>query len=148
MKNDSALRTRILRIVIMDDEPFVGEAMKIMIRGWFNDATVLTFTDAEKALQELAREVPDLFTTDWNHPKHLCPEMFRLLAAKKTKCPIFVISADSDRVEANGALKEYSDLGLNITLRSKPFTAEWLHGELAKYLGPDNPPQQSQEAEP
>jgi DNA-binding NarL/FixJ family response regulator len=132
--------TRAPRIVILDDEPFVSECIKMLVRFYFNDAGILTFTDAEEALQELMREDPDLFTTDFNHPKIPCDEILRLLAARKVKYPIFVISAWAEWLKPEKLLDEFVDQGLNVSLLSKPFTLEQLRALLLKHLGPgDNP---------
>jgi CheY-like chemotaxis protein len=55
---------RPLRIVMMDDVPNVLEIIEFMFRSFYKDATILTFTDAKLACQELMREAPDLFITD------------------------------------------------------------------------------------
>jgi len=135
-RNDSSLRTRPLRIVTMDDEPFMGEAMKMMLRFDLPNAEILNFTDAEAALEELEREAPDLFTTDWHHPGMLNGDgLLRILASWVVKYPIFVISASAESLEASGMVKEYADRGLNVTLLSKPFLLHDLRRLMSAHLG-------------
>ena len=121
---------------MMDDEPFLGEIMKMMLQPGLPNAEILTFTSAECALQELERHTPDLFTTDYNHPHHKCEEMLKLLGAKKAKCPVIVISASAESLRADGRLEEYaSKLGLNFKLWQKPISPEQLRQELANLVG-------------
>ena len=129
-----ARKTRPPRIVVMDDEPYSGEGIKMAIK-WWTDATVLTFTDAEAAMQELLREDPDLFTTDWRHTKISCADMLSLLAERKVAYPIFVISASAEWLLKERILDEFRNKGLDVTLLTKPFTVEELHRELQKHLG-------------
>ena len=136
-KRDSPVRSRPLRIVMMDDEPFVGEAMKMMLQFDLPNAEILTFTDVEATLEELARKDPDLFTTDWNHPRIKGDEVLRILAAKKVKYPILVISAYPELLHQNGGLDEFVDQGLNVSFIGKPFLLENIRPYLSKYLGLD-----------
>jgi hypothetical protein len=48
----------VLRVVVLDDEEFVGEALRVILRFDLPDSIVLPYTDAELALQELEREDP------------------------------------------------------------------------------------------
>jgi CheY-like chemotaxis protein len=134
---------------VSDDQQNVTEALKSLLRLEYNDAEILTFTDAEEAWQELTRKDPDLFTTDWTHPKIRCGETLRLLAARKVKYPIFVITAYAEWLKENDFPREFLDQGLNVTLLSKPFTVEQLRSLLSKHLGPgENSKWQGVEATP
>lgn len=120
-------RKKPLRIITLDDEPFVLDATSMMIRFRFDDAIVLSFTDAEEALHELEREDPDLFTTDWNHPGRLHGgELLQVLANRGAKYPIFVMSAYAEYIQGKNLLRNFVAQGLNVSLISKPFTAEQL----------------------
>jgi DNA-binding NtrC family response regulator len=138
VKKESPHRNRPLRIVMLDDEPCVLDALKIMMQFVFNDTKILTCTDGKEALQELAQEAPDLFTTDWAHPTFPGEALLRVLAEKKVKYPIFVISARAEYIEANDLLGGYLDQGLNVSLLSKPFTLEQLRSLLLKHLDPSD----------
>jgi DNA-binding response OmpR family regulator len=131
VKKESPHRNRPLRIVMLDDEPCVLDALKIIMQFVFNDAKILTCTGSEEALQELAQEAPDLFTTDWAHPTFPGEALLRVLAEKKVTYPIFVISARAEYIE-------YLDQGLNVSLLSKPFTLEQLRSLLLKHLDPSD----------
>jgi len=129
-------KTRPFRIVALDDESFLVECLKLMIENAFQDAEVLVFTDAEEAVEELAQNPPDLFTTDWNHPGKLHGAgLLDVLAGRKIKYPIIVISAYANTIQSKDALRSFLDKGLRISLLSKPFTLEELHSLLFKHLG-------------
>jgi CheY-like chemotaxis protein len=128
--------SRPLRIVMLDDEPTVLDNLKTVLEFELDDAKILTFTDDEEALQELTREDPDLFTTDWYHPKIPCGEMLRILASRQVKYPIFVISGYAESDMAKGLVRQFVAQGLNVTLLAKPWEPDQLRSLLLKHLGP------------
>lgn len=130
---------RSLRIVVLDDEPFVGEALQMMLRFDLPDSFILTFTDAAAALQELEREGPDLFTTDINHVGMRFPEILDRLADRRGKFPVFVLSAWAESDTAKEMVKRCKDEGWNVTLLSKPFLLDDLRRPLSLHLGLDYP---------
>jgi two-component system response regulator ChvI len=141
--------SRPLRIVMLDDEPTMLDNLKTVLEFELDDAKILTFTDGEEALQELTREGPDLFTTDWYHPKIPCGEMLRALAARKVKYPIFVISGHAESDMAKGLVRQFVAQGLKVTLLSKPWTVGQLRALLLEHLGSSyNPQRQTVEDAP
>jgi TPR repeat protein/FixJ family two-component response regulator len=127
--------SRSLRIVMLDDEPLVLEALKMMLHFDHPSSFVLTFSSAESALQELEWKEPDLFTTDWNHPGKLCGDgLLRVLAERRVKFPIFVITAYAECIEEKDGLRGLLDQGLNVTLLSKPFLMEDLRRLIAEHV--------------
>jgi DNA-binding NtrC family response regulator len=131
-KKEPSRKPRPLRIVMLDDEAFVLETLKLVWSLEYSNAELLTFTDTQKALQELQREDPDLFTTDWNHYGMRGPEILKALAARKVKYPVFVISAFAP--EENVVVS--AGPGLNVTLLRKPFNVEQLRALLREHFGP------------
>jgi len=111
--------TRPLRIVMLDDEPMTLDVLEAIIRARFRDATVLKFDDAEEALNELAREAPDVFTTDWQHSKINGREMLHLLAQRGVRYPVFVISG---LAQVRDTLLRMPPKNLNVTYLRKPCT--------------------------
>ena len=109
-------KTRSLRIVMMDDESFVIEMLATVIRTSFKNVTILTFTNAKLAYQELMRETPDLFITDVYHPPPDGIEILRLLTEAKVKYPVLVVSGFA---KAKDVLP-YASRGLRVTFLSKP----------------------------
>lgn len=135
MDNNAACISRRLsppRIVMLDDEPAVLQCLTFVMRLWFKDAVLLTFDSADNATEELAREAPDLFTTDVNHLPPRGYEMLRTLAATGAKYPILVISAFA----TEEAVREWAGPELNAALLRKPFQMEDLRRELQQRLGP------------
>jgi CheY-like chemotaxis protein len=127
--------TRPLRIVVLDDEPCVREALQLLLRSYLPNSVILTFNDAESALQELEREDPDLFTTDLNHPGRLRGEaLLRILASGRVKYPILLITACAASIQQE-LLKRYVVQGLNIALLSKPFSPDDLRRLVSTHLG-------------
>jgi response regulator RpfG family c-di-GMP phosphodiesterase len=113
------------RIVILDDQPEVGECCELMLRKClFRDLDpleILTFTDAAKAMSELLREDPDLFITDIHHVGIPCDVMIETLAKRNIKYPILVVSASGEDVDWR---KHLSGLGrthgVTIRIQGKP----------------------------
>ena len=117
------------RIVMLDDQQGSLNALKLITEIWFRDATILTFDDSRDAMQELTREDPDLLTTDICHAGLSCKEMLRILAERKVKYPIFVISAGINWAKAGEPFSDFVNQGLNLTLLPKPFSVDefwWL----------------------
>jgi len=54
---------------MLDDEPCVLDALKIIMQFVFNDAKILTCTGSEEALQELAQEAP-IFSLQTGRTRH------------------------------------------------------------------------------
>jgi DNA-binding NtrC family response regulator len=124
---------RPLRIVVMDDEPSIVEWMRRVLERYLDGATVVGFTDANLAWQELIRETPDLFTTDIGHVGPTTSEMLRWLITNGAKHPIFVITANGTertKLEAN-----FLGCGLNLIFMWKPFTVEELGRNISVHLG-------------
>jgi FixJ family two-component response regulator len=113
-------RTRPPRIVMLDDEGTMLEFFASLVRALVKEATILTFTDAEKALRELMREAPDLFITDVYHPEPDGYELLRLLAEKKVKYPMIVLSGHAQEKDVQSC----AGPNLNVTFLSKPFPAK------------------------
>jgi CheY-like chemotaxis protein len=81
------------RIVVVDDSSDVLQLMGSLIHSWFKDAMVLLFQDGETAWRELLRANPDVLITDLQRPSKMDGwEMIRLLAERKVKYPIVVVT--------------------------------------------------------
>jgi CheY-like chemotaxis protein len=127
-------RTRPPKIVVVNDEPILLDAYEAIIRSCLADVTVLRFDDGEEAWKELVREDPDLLITDLNRAKFNGFHMLLLLAERKVKYPILVLSgvasSNSDKV------KESTFPNLNVTLRQMPFSPDQLKRDLSILLSP------------
>lgn len=99
------------KIVIVNDEQFFLELMEMMIPLWFKTATILTFTDPAKALEELARENPDLLITGVQMPKIDGGYIVQRLSEKEVTYPIIVTSGLPDDAQW---VQEYANKGLRV----------------------------------
>lgn len=121
------------RIVMIDDLPAVLDTLESLTKIWFKEVTILRFTDAEQAYQELEREAPDLFITDVCHPAPDGDELLRRLTEKKATFPIFIISAYVRKIEDLRPGSVGPDL--KATLIPKPFTIDEFYRQLLNQVG-------------
>jgi DNA-binding NarL/FixJ family response regulator len=127
-----ASRSASSRIVLLDDEILVTDALGLIIRDWRRDALVLPFQDEAAAWQELLQADPDLFITDIMRPGMAGCEMLRLLAQRAIEFPILVYSGYASEAQ----VRQWGGPDLNVTLLQKPSTAEELRRQLCKHIGP------------
>ena len=132
------------RIVIVDDEEFVGEMMELLVKGHFQEVTVLRFQNRDTAWQELQRAEPVLLITDMNN--HNIPgrteymgmsgwKLLPLLAERAVRYPILVVSGSFLLPGIESEARARAGRDLNITFMSKPFTAEFFQSEVRRILG-------------
>ena len=120
------------RIVVLDDIPLFHEVIEPYLQLAYVDATILNFTDPNKAWAQLLRQDPDVFITDWCHRPLPGKELLERLAVRKAKYPIFVLSAYAKEEQVRAA----AGPDLNVSLLSKPFKVEDLYGLLRVHVGP------------
>jgi response regulator RpfG family c-di-GMP phosphodiesterase len=118
------------KIIMVNDEPYVLEALEMMLRLWFKNATILMFNVPEEALEELLRSDPDLLITDDKMPRMDGYEIVGRLADSNVTYPIIVTSPWSP---TEAWVREWANYGLNISYLAQPFTVEELKGELTKH---------------
>ena len=97
-KKEPPQKARPLRIIMVDDVDTTLESIKLVMQYLLPEATILAFQLAGDGLEEVERQHPDLFTTDWTHAGMPGAEILERLAAMKVKYPIFVISACADMI--------------------------------------------------
>jgi DNA-binding NtrC family response regulator len=120
------------RIVLVNDCPEPIQLLELLINDWFPGATILTFQSGEQAWQELLREDPDLLITDMRRENDPMDgwTMVPLLAEKKVKYPIVVVTAYAGYDNNDRVRKPFQDLlrnarrALNITAVPIPFINE------------------------
>ena len=137
-----------IRIVLVNDDLGILELMGSFISDSFKQATVLTFQDGNTARQEIEREAPDVLITDMvreNDPMDGWA-MIPLLAEKKVKYPIIIISAcrefaaENDNHVLKVESKSFHELlrqarrVINITTLAIPFDFEELQKRLQTSL--------------
>ena len=115
------------RILVVDDEPFVCDAVKMMLT--FDGHEVTTVNSAKEALEVFEPGKFDLIITDFAMPSMRGDEMASAIRARVPKQPILMITAYAEMLESTGAKPSAVDCVI-----SKPFMLEDLRDAIAKAL--------------
>jgi CheY-like chemotaxis protein len=101
------------RIVLVNDDAGLLQMMESLICDAFKEVVVLQFQNGEQAWQELQRQDPDILVTDMQRPDDSMDgwAMIPLLADKKVKYPVVIVSACSEfstqnDLETSGAVPD------------------------------------------
>jgi|GEM_PF-5726865 len=119
------------RIVMLDDVEGVLLSLSAVVQILYPNAVILKFTDSIEAWEELLRQPPDLFTTDWQHEGIHGTTFLRLLVAQEVKFPVLVVSS-SACVEAVSAIAGGK---IDVSLVPKPWEIGVLLGHISRRLG-------------
>src|SRR6266853_1208029 len=119
-------------ILVVDDEPFVCEAVKMMLS--FDGHNVETASSGQEALAMFAPGKFDLIITDFAMPEMKGDELAAAIKARAPKQPIVMITAYAEMLKSSGNLLEGVD-----SVISKPFLLENLREAIAKVTGPKYP---------
>jgi DNA-binding NarL/FixJ family response regulator len=122
-----------LRIVLLDDEPQVRAAHRIMIQFRFADAVIIECEDGDEAWKILQASPPDLFITDLTHLGLRVEEMLKRLDEVQIQFPILVVSAFHEGLDL---LREQHQANPQLPrgFLDKPFTAAALHAEIERLI--------------
>ena len=113
------------RILVVDDEPLVCDAVKMMLE--FDGHIVETARNAKDALAMLDKGKFDLVITDFEMPIMKGDELAAAIKARDPKQPVILITAYAEMLQASGnPLK-----GIDLTI-SKPFLLQNLRDAIAK----------------
>jgi two-component system, NarL family, capsular synthesis sensor histidine kinase RcsC len=126
-QNASVLPPR--RILVVDDEPFVCDAVKMMLD--FDGHQVETAGSARDALAMFDKGKFDLVITDFAMPEMKGDELAAAIKAKSPNQPVVMITAYAEMLQASGKSMPGVDL-----LISKPFLLEHLRDAIARTTGP------------
>jgi CheY-like chemotaxis protein len=118
---NSPFRDR-LRIVWLEDEPFVTELGAVCLRKCTPEFDLLVFTDGDDAWRYLCIQQPDLFITDCCHPGLPGRAVIRKLAERSAPFPV---------IWSCGCSREFHEqdkdsFELKLTWLPKPWTFEQL----------------------
>ncbi len=121
------------RILVIDDEPFVCDAVKMMLM--FDGHSVETASSGQEALAMFEAGKFDVVITDYAMPAMKGDELAMAIKAKAPTQPIVMITAYAEMIQASG-----NPLGGVDALISKPFLLENLREAIAKVTpsGPSN----------
>lgn len=107
------------RILVVDDEPLVCEALALMLS--FDGHQVQTASNGVEALDRLRQGTFDLLITDYAMPEMRGDELARQVANLFPRLPVLMITAHAEVLAAN----QVSLPGVALVL-SKPFMLDTL----------------------
>ena len=123
------------RILVVDDEPFVCDAVKMMLA--FDGHDVVTANDAKEALEIFDKNKFDLVITDFAMPGMKGDELAAAIKARSPRQPVVMITAYAEMLQSSGKQLPGVDF-----LVSKPFLLEHLREAISTVLpepGSDDP---------
>jgi CheY-like chemotaxis protein len=113
------------RILVVDDEPFICDAVKMMLS--FDGHSVQTATNGVDALSLFDREKFDLVITDLTMPIMRGDELADAIKARDPKLPVVMITAYAETIRDSAHAPASVDF-----IISKPFLLEHLREAIAK----------------
>jgi CheY-like chemotaxis protein len=115
------------KILVVDDEPFVCDAVKMMLV--FDGHDVQTANSGKEALALLDKEKFDLIITDFAMPIMKGDELAATIKARTPGQPVIMITAYAEMLQSSGNPLTGVD-----EVISKPFLLENLREALAKVV--------------
>lgn len=117
------------RILLVDDDPFIVEALADLLQ--FNDYETLTAHNGVEALHILNTHQPNLIVSDTRMPQMDGVELLKAVKAdsRLAAIPFIFLSALSEKLE----IAEMLRLGA-VNCISKPYDPGYLLREIAKHL--------------
>lgn len=112
-------------ILVVDDEPFVCEAVKLMLA--FDGHQVETTRSGKEALAILDRNRFDVVITDYAMPEMKGDELAMAIKARFPSQPVVMITAYAEMLQSSGNPLKGVDFMI-----SKPFLLEHLRQAVAK----------------
>jgi CheY-like chemotaxis protein len=125
------------RILVVDDEPFVCDAVKMMLN--FDGHVVETANNAKDALAMFEEGKFDLVITDFAMPAMKGDELAAAIKARAPKQPVVMITAYAEMLQSSGNPLKGVDW-----IISKPFLLENLRDAIAR-VSPSKPKQKNED---
>lgn len=126
------------RILVVDDEPFVCDAVKMMLA--FDGHHVDTASSGKEALAMYQNATYDLVITDYAMPAMKGDELAVAIKAQKPAQPIVMITAYAEMLKASNQVLT----GIDCVI-SKPFLLENLREAISKATAASKPNDDSKE---
>ena len=123
------------KILVVDDEPFVCDAVKMMLS--FDGHLVETASNAKQALDLLQKGRFDLVITDYAMPSMKGDELAAQIKSRTPGQPVVMITAYAEMLQSSGNPLKGVDF-----IISKPFLLENLREAIAK-VTPSTPKRDS-----
>lgn len=115
------------KILVVDDEPFVCDAVKMMLT--FDGHEVQTANSGKEALAVLEKNRFDLVITDFAMPAMKGDELASSIKARSPGQPVIMITAYAEMLQSSGNPLQGVD-----RLISKPFLLDDLREAIAQVL--------------
>lgn len=119
------------RILVVDDEPFVCDAVKMMLA--FDGHTVEVAGSAKEALAKMDQAQFDVIITDFAMPEMKGTDLAVVVKKRNPNQPVILITAYAEMLQSSGNPLTGVDFVV-----SKPFLLENLREALAKVSPPGN----------
>jgi CheY-like chemotaxis protein len=119
------------RILVVDDEPFVCDAVRMMLV--FDGHLVQTVNSGKDALSVFEKGKYDLVITDFSMPEMKGDELAAAIKSRDPDQPVVMITAYAEMLQASGNPLPGVDFVI-----SKPFLLENLREAIVKVLRPAN----------
>jgi CheY-like chemotaxis protein len=113
------------RILVVDDEPFVCDAVKMMLA--FDGHTVETASSGKEALAKFDQAKFDLVITDFAMPAMKGDELAVAIKARDPRQPVVMITAYAEMLQSSGSPLPGVDFMI-----SKPFLLENLREAICR----------------
>ncbi len=120
------------RILVVDDEPFVCDAVRMMLT--FDGHHVDTASSGQEALARYDQEKYDLVITDYAMPAMKGDELAAAIKSRTPGQPVVLITAYAEMLKASN-----QPLGAVDFIISKPFLLENLREAISKATLPKSP---------
>jgi len=120
------------RILVVDDEPFVCDAVKMMLA--FDGHQVDTASNGLEALTLFDKTRYDVVITDYKMPEMKGDELARAIKSRVPGQPIVMITAHAEMLKATNQTLDGVDFVI-----SKPFLLENLREAILKTTPPSRP---------
>lgn len=122
------------RILIVDDEPHVIRLMQLALeRAGY---AVVTAANGEFALQQIAKEIPDVMITDIDMPRMngemLCREITRTMPDRKFRIYVLTARAEIEHREWSAALPNLDFMEKPVSIRKLVARLETFFAENAE----------------
>jgi CheY-like chemotaxis protein len=117
------------RILVVDDEPFVCDAVKMMLT--FDGHEVETASNGKEALSMFEKGKYDLVITDFAMPNMKGDELAAAIKARSPNQPVVMITAYAEMLESSGNPLTGVDFVI-----SKPFLLDNLREAITKVTSP------------
>lgn len=115
------------RILVVDDEPYVCDALKLMLT--VDGHQVTTASNGHEALEAFGKDKFDLVITDFSMPAMKGDELAATIKTRNPEQPIVMITAFVEMLSGAGTPLNGVDV-----LLSKPFRFEQLREAITKAL--------------